>query len=154
MQNIKFSSWDNHYLDEAVKLYIDVFTKEPWNDEITYDEIAIYFERLLKMNTFEGYIVLSESGDLLAVSVGFIRPWFKGMEYHLDSFYIAPDCQGKGVGTVFLTEIKKALFQKNIPSIVLDTNVGYPAEYFYRKNKFEHSKDLVTLYSSTKTINE
>lgn len=150
MQNIKFSTWDNRYLDEAIKLYVDVFTNEPWNDEITYDEIAIYFERLLKMNTFEGYIALAESGELLAVSVGFIRPWFKGIEYHLDSFYIVSKYQGNGVGTVFLTEIKKALFQKNIPSIVLDTDVGYPAEYFYRKNGFEQSDNGVTLYGSTK----
>ncbi|MGY3778561.1 GNAT family N-acetyltransferase [Isobaculum melis] len=150
MEKITCTTWNNHYLDEAIQLYLDVFTKDPWNDDITYDDITSYFERLLHMNTFEGYIALSESGALLAVSVGFIRPWYKGIEYHLDSFYMASDYQGKGVGTVFLNAIKKALCQKNIPSIVLDTDMGYPAEYFYRKNGFEQSENGVTLYGSTK----
>ncbi|MBA3925967.1 GNAT family N-acetyltransferase [Listeria rustica] len=151
MTNTRFIVWDNQYLEEGIALYIDVFTNEPWNDELTYAEIKLYFDRLLAMNTFEGYLALDGEDAVIAASLGFIRPWFRGVQYHLDSFYIASFCQNKGIGSAFLDFVKADLAQKDIPNIALDTEIGYPSDYFYRKHGFSSNPESVTMYGSTET---
>ncbi|AQY50364.1 GNAT family acetyltransferase [Listeria weihenstephanensis FSL R9-0317] len=149
MTNTRFIAWENQYLEDAIQLYIDVFTDEPWNDILTYEEIKLYFDRLLAMNTFEGYLALHDTGTVIAASLGFIRPWFRGVQYHLDSFYIASAFQSKGIGGAFLDFVKNDLAQKDIPNIVLDTEIGYPSDHFYRKHGFSSNPDSVTMYGST-----
>lgn len=150
MIDTRFIVWDNQYLEDAIQLYIDVFTDEPWNDVLTYEEIGLYFDRLLAMNTFEGYLALDATGAVIAASLGFIRPWFRGVQYHLDSFYIANAFQSKGIGGAFLDFVKADLAQKDIPNIALDTEIGYPSDFFYRKHGFSSNPDSVTMYGNTK----
>ncbi|MBC1458392.1 GNAT family N-acetyltransferase [Listeria newyorkensis] len=149
MIDTRFIVWDNQYLEETIQLYIDVFSAEPWNDVLTYEEIKLYLDRILAMNTFEGYLALDDTDAVIAASLGFIRPWFRGIQYHLDSFYIARTHQSKGLGGAFLDFVKNDLAQKNIPSIALDTEIGYPSDQFYRKHGFSNNPDSVTMYGST-----
>lgn len=130
----------------AVDLYISVFSQAPWNDTLIKSEIELYFQRLQSMNTFLGYALLdSNTDELLGISVGFIRPWYGGEQYHMDSFYVSCDHQGKGFGSFFLRQIKKELFVINIPHVFLDTEKNFPAEDFYRKNGFTSLDDSINL---------
>jgi aminoglycoside 6'-N-acetyltransferase I len=139
----EFKSTDTN---SAVDLYISVFSQAPWNDELSKADIELYFQRLQSMDTFMGYVLLdSNTEKLLGVSIGFIRPWYRGEQYHMDSFYVSFEDQGKGLGSFFLDQIKKELFAINMPYIVLDTEKGMPAENFYRKNGFVSLDDSVNL---------
>lgn len=149
-KSIYFKEFNEKDLSEVVDVYIKVFSAEPWNDKLTYGQITSYVNQMIALNTFKGYVVREEgTAILLGAALGFIRPWYMGKEYHLDSFYISSDYQGKGVGTQFLNFIKAQLKDIGIPTIILDTDRGYPAEYFYLDNGFESSNSSIILYGDT-----
>ena len=131
--------------------YIDVFSSEPWNDELTYEEIENYVLALFDMNTFIGYLAeIDGENEPIGVSLGYIKPWFRGKEYHLDTFFITKNQESKGFGSQFMQLIKADLQLRNIPDIMLDTDKGMPAEKFYIKNGFETSEDTILMFSGTK----
>lgn len=145
-----FNNFNKNDLLEAVEVYIRVFSADPWNDELTSDQITTYVNQMLELNTFKGYVVREKrTGKLLGAALGFIRPWYRGQEYHLDSFYISNEYQGRGVGTQFLKFIKKQLKNISIPTIILDTDRGYPAELFYLNNGFKSSDSSIILFGDT-----
>lgn len=77
--------YDDCFSEEAIALYLTVFTKEPWNDKIDEPAIKTYFKNLQNMNTFKGFVVFEEQ-ILVGAALGFLKPWFKGVEYYIDSF--------------------------------------------------------------------
>ena len=149
-KGIYFMEFNESDLSEVVNVYIEVFSAEPWNDKLTDNQITSYVNQMTELNTFKGYIVREEgTANLLGAALGFIKPWYMGKEYQLDSFYISNDYQGKGIGTKFLNFIKGQLKNSCIPTIILDTDRGYPAELFYLNNGFEHSNSSVILHGDT-----
>ncbi|MGX7014892.1 GNAT family N-acetyltransferase [Vagococcus silagei] len=134
---------------EAIQLYIDIFTREPWNDTLSFEQIELFFNRIQAMNTFLGFVLIeSETNKLIGVSLGFVRPWYQGLQYHLDSLYIANQYQGQGLGKEMLTQIEHELKAKDISAIILDTEREQPAEFFYQNNGFV-SLDESVLYAKS-----
>lgn len=133
----------------VVKKYIEVFSAEPWNDTLKVPQIEEYLKSMENMNTFLGYIFEDTNKIIVGCALGFIRPWYQGKEYHMDTFFIVNNSQKKGLGNIFLREVKKDLVKRNIPTIVLDTDRETPAEKFYLNNQFYTIKNSITLYSST-----
>lgn len=137
--------------DSIVKHYIDVFSSEPWNDELNLNEITQYVSDIYNMNTFIGYVwVDEETNSMIGVALGYIKPWYRGREYILDTFFITKKVQSKGYGSQFMTTLKNKLLSKNIEDILLDTDRGMPAENFYIKNGFTTSEESIIMYGSTK----
>lgn len=131
--------------------YIDVFSSEPWNDELNHQEIVQYVSDIYEMNTFIGFVAIDEvTKSIIGVALGYIKPWYRGREYILDTFFITKKMQSKGYGSLFLSEVKKRLLSKNIEDILLDTDKGMPAETFYKKNGFTVSDESIIMYGSTK----
>ena len=68
-------------------LFADVFTREPWNDDWSdTDQLNAYIADLTgQSNSLAlGYF----DGDrLLAASLGFVKHWFRGMEYVIDELF-------------------------------------------------------------------
>lgn len=137
------------HIDEVASLYIDVFSREPWNEKNDFKEIRLYIERMLILNSNQSFLYI-ENEQIIGVALGFVKPWYKGEEYILDTFLIHPDSQKKGRGQIFLTEIKRILNNKNVEDIALDTDKHTPAENFYLKNGFKPNEESVFLFSSTK----
>ncbi len=136
-------------LKEAVEMYIAIFSAEPWNDELTVPQITEYVSSMMAMNTYIGYYLTdSLTNEKIGYSLGFIKPWYQGKEYVIDTFLIAGKHQGKGFGSAFLEMIKEELAKKGIPTILLDTEEKMPAADFYKKNGFKHLTDNVTFYVS------
>ena len=134
----------------VVASYIEVFSSEPWNDQLTTTQIETYVTDIVKLNTFVGYIFENTAtNEFVGCALGFIRPWFKGREYQMDTFYIINRYQKKGLGGKFLTDIKADLSDENIPTIMLDTERATPAETFYRANHFDSLEESIILYAAT-----
>lgn len=131
--------------------YIDVFSSEPWNDELNHQEIVQYVSDIYEMNTFIGFVAIDEvTKSIIGVALGYIKPWYRGREYILDTFFITKKMQSKGYGSQFLSEVKKGLLSRNIEDILLDTDKGMPAETFYKENGFTVSDESIIMYGSTK----
>lgn len=130
--------------------YIEVFACAPWNEENEFPTINEYIKNIYEMNTFIGFILEStESTEFLGAALGYIKPWYQGEEYVLDTFFIEKEHQSLGLGGKFLTMLKKELKEKNIPTIMLDTDKGMPAEFFYKKNGFSSSTSAVMMFCET-----
>jgi len=129
-------------IDEVVSLYIDVFSREPWNEKNESNEIRLYVERMLNLNSEQSFLY-TENKHLIGVAIGFVKPWYKGEEYILDTFLIHPNHQKKGLGQLFLTELKKTLNNQGVENIALDTDKHTPAERFYLKNGFKENQESI-----------
>lgn len=129
----------------AVKeLFLSVFTAEPWKDDWSdQEQLDAYLHDLTGQGnslTFGLY----ENGTLTGVSMGNIRHWFTGTEYYIDEFCIRPDRQGRGLGTLFLKEIEKAIKDLGLTQIFLQTESTVPAYGFYQKNGFNELTEHVS----------
>lgn len=133
------------HIEECVDLFIDVFTKAPWND--TYrsrEQVVNFFQNYIANNYFVGYI-LKEQTNIIALSIGMKKPWINGMEYYIDQFCVKSELQGKGIGSHFLKQIEHEIQAETMNAIMLNTERGFPSENFYLKNGFQLVSGLITL---------
>ena len=95
-------------LKEAVEMYIAVFSAEPWNDQLTVPQITEYVSSMMAMNTYIGYFLTdSLTNEKIGYSLGFIKPWYQGKEYVIDTFLIAGKHQGKVSALLFRNDQRR-----------------------------------------------
>ena len=131
---------------EAIKaLFTGVFTGEPWNDDWSDSkQLDCYIDDLCG----QGYSLtfgLYDGGELIGISMGDIKHWFRGTEYLINELCIKTDRQGTGAGTFFLKEIEKAVKGMGIKQIFLLTGRDVPAYNFYKKNGYVEESNTVPL---------
>lgn len=129
-------------LDAVTDLFLEVFTRPPWNDHWeSRDAARAYLAAHLDYNSFGGFAAWLD-GRLVAVSLGFAKPWARGLEYWVNEFFVATDCQGRGLGSAFLGWIKAELKAEGMNALILSTERSYPAYRFYGRNGFAELGDL------------
>jgi len=65
-------------IDDCVDLFIDTFSKEPWNDVYeSRKQVVDFFENYMKNDYFIGY-VLKIGDELVGLSIGAKKPCLKG----------------------------------------------------------------------------
>ncbi len=136
---------------ETIKtLFQSVFMFDPWNDDWSDEQqLDLYIIDLIGQSNSLTY-GLYEGEELIGFSLGFIKHWFAGTEYIIDEFCIKKEKQGSGAGTFFMSEIEKAIKEKGLVHIFLQTDSEVPAYNFYKKNGFV---ELKTHVSFSKDIN-
>lgn len=134
-----------YMIDECVDLFIDTFTKEPWNDIYeSREQVVKFFENHFKNNYFVGYAAMLNN-KIVALSIGMKKPWIKGFEYYIDEFCVSYEMQGKGIGSQFINAIEENIKQQGMNGIMLNTEKEYPSQKFYEKNEFKTLGDLIIL---------
>ena len=142
---LKVTKLSEEYLEECVDLFIDTFSREPWNDEYnSREQVKEFFINHMKNNYFLGYIGLIDK-NVKALSLGMKKPWIYGLEYYIDEFCIRYDFQGKGAGSLFLKNIEELLTDEKVEGMILNTEKDYPSYKFYTKNGFRVLGDLIVL---------
>lgn len=145
MDTIKycFKQLDESSADIIKELFVAVFTAEPWNDDWSNEtQLQLYIHDLIGQNnslTFGLY----EGAELIGISMGHIKHWYTGTEYFIDELCISTSKQGKGVGTLFVSEIEKACKELGLTHIFLLTGNDVPAFTFYKKQQFLELKNNV-----------
>lgn len=135
----------DNLVDNCVDLFIETFSSEPWND--VYDsrnQVSEFFKNHMNNNYFVGY-VLKNKGNVIALSIGMIKPWIHGKEYYIDQFCVKLDMQGQGIGSQFLKMIETDIKSRGMNAIILNTEKGFPSEKFYLKNGFNSLDELIVL---------
>lgn len=145
MNNFEIIKMEISMINECVDLFIDVFSKEPWNDVYeSRNQVINFFENHMNNNYFCGYVgVLNEK--IVALSIGMKKPWIKGMEYYIDEFCVHHNLQGKGIGSYFLKQIESNVKELGMNGIILNTERNVPAKEFYINNGFDVLEDLIVL---------
>ena len=133
-------------VEQCITLYMDTFSKEPWNDVFdSSDKVRAYYHNFLKSNQCIAYVGIVD-GKIEVMSIGMIKPWIEGLEYYIDEFCVSYDSQGKGFGSQFLDLVEADIKKRGLNAIILNTSKDVPAYDFYLKNGFKTEDDLRILY--------
>lgn len=145
MKNLIIREIEKDMIDKCVDLFIETFTKEPWNDVYeSKEQVVNFFNNHFNNNYFIGYVAMLDD-KVVALSMGMKKPWIKGIEYYIDQFCVSYEMQGKGIGSFFIKEIEEDIKKQGMNGIILNTEKGYPSQKFYEKNGFEVIDDLIIL---------
>lgn len=132
-------------LDACVDLFIETFSKAPWNDVYeSRNQVVTFFENHMDNNYFVGYVGIIDD-EVVALSVGMKKPWINGMEYYIDEFCVSTKWQGQGIGSVFISLIEADIKVQGMNGMMLNTEKNYPSRTFYEKNGFSVIEDLIIL---------
>ncbi len=138
MKLIKFTEVN---LEEAIVLYIDIFTRPLWNDE--YPSLAPVREPFL--NHFHNNYFLEGKLKARGLWPRFQKALDQEEEYHIDQFGVLPTRQRQGIGGFFLRLIQEQIKKGGLNAIILNTKKGFPSEDSYRQNGFNAIKGLLTI---------
>lgn len=145
MENIKVVKMKYEMLNKCVDLFIETFTREPWNDVYDSKEQVInFFNNHYNNNYFVGYVALLND-EIVALSMGIKKPWIQGFEYYIDEFCVDYKHQGKGIGSMFVMAIEEDIKTLGMNGIILNTENGYPSHDFYLKNGFKVINNMIVL---------
>jgi acetyltransferase, GNAT family len=129
----------------CARIYLDVYTNEPWNETVESAEaVERFFRRHAAGGEFIGYALLS-GGRPAGFAIGFAKPWIKGVEFYLDELCLAREFQHRGFGSRFMAEIRADLKKRGLNGILLNTSRHCPSFRFYRKLGFEPFEKLVVM---------
>ena len=130
--------------EEIKAVFVDVFTKEPWCDDWSdKEQLDLYICDLVGQSYSLTYGLYDDEGELIGISLGYIKHWYSGTEYIINELCIKSERQGVGAGTFFISEIEKAIKAFGLKQIFLLTDSNVPAYEFYRKNGFTGSETNV-----------
>lgn len=148
MCGLTIKKFDIEMLDECVELYMKTYSQEPWNESWdSKDDVIHLIQNHYANNYFLGFVVVKDE-KIVGVSIGFLKPWIKGMEYYIDEFFIHSDFHRQGIGSKFVAAIKNELCSQNIHAIMLNTERDYPSYKFYESIGFKVDKSTVILYAT------
>jgi aminoglycoside 6'-N-acetyltransferase I len=126
------------------RLFMDVFTNEPWNDDWSdAEQLNAYISDLIEQgNSLAlGYY---DGERIVGLSMGHVKHWYTGTEYCIDEFCVDRSMQGQGVGSCFLKEIEEYLSKNGISQIFLQTEQCVPAYAFYVHRGFRELEGHVS----------
>ncbi|EPR11578.1 GNAT family N-acetyltransferase [Ruminiclostridium papyrosolvens] len=145
MEELFLLKINKQMLEDCVDLYINTFTKEPWNDIYeSREQVVKFFNNHFNNNYFIGYAALLDD-KMVALSIGMKKPWIKGFEYYIDEFCVSYENQGRGIGSWFIKAIEEDIKEHGINDMILNTEKDYPSQKFYEKNGFKTLGDLIVL---------
>ncbi|MBR5345372.1 MAG: GNAT family N-acetyltransferase [Clostridia bacterium] len=138
---------------EAItRLFLDVFTNEPWNDDWSdTDQLNAYIMDLIGDSTSLtlGYFAKDQ---MIGLSMGHIKHWYAGTEYYIDELCVDRHFQGKGIGSAFLKAIEAFLAENKIFRIFLQTERTVPAYRFYKQRGFIELVDHVSFVKKVEDL--
>lgn len=141
----KFSPMIQKDIPLYADLFIQAFSKAPWNDTFSSPQQVIDFiKAYMESSSFIGY-VLHFNQQMAAICIGAKKPWINGMEYYIDQFCVSPHLQNRGIGSLFLHMIEDDIKKHGMNAMLLSTELGFPAENFYVKNGFQRLKNTIIL---------
>ncbi len=116
-------------------LFKYVFSKSPWHETWTIEEIKENLEKVRSRRGFLGKVAKIESR-----SVGFLTGYdipVVSKIFYLDQLFIDETYHGRGIGKTLLSTTLETLRLKGGRLVILLTKVDSPAYFFYRHQGFK-----------------
>lgn len=133
---------------EIKKVFLEVFSNEPWNDNWKSDQQLTDYIMDLIDNPNSLSIGYYQENLLIGICLGYVFHWWQGKELFVKEFCIGNDYQNQGFGKKFLKEIEDLLKENEIKMIWLSTVRSFSAYKFYIGNGFKESKEDVILFKN------
>lgn len=150
MEQLELRELNVDNIEEIKTFFVEIFTKEPWNDDWSNQEQLHAYIMDLIGNRNSLVLALFEKNVMVGLAMGNIRHWYSGTEYYIDEFCVKREEQGRGLGTQFLKAIEEYIKTKGMEQIFLQTERNVPAYSFYKKNGFVELAEHVSFYKECK----
>ncbi|AXI30248.1 GNAT family N-acetyltransferase [Priestia megaterium] len=134
-------------MQQCIDLYLDVFTRKPWNEQWTEESAKERLTDLLNTPKFIGYLFYDQS-DLIGMIAGHAKKSYSGMTFYVAELCVSASLQGKGYGSAILSRFENELQRHDINSLYLLTATGGAAQAFYEKNGYAVNDQRVVLKKS------
>ena len=125
------------HVKEISQLFNEIFSREPWNDEWSEEDLSIYMHDLVG-NRLSLSIGLYDGNQLIGIALGRIKHWYNGREFWIDEFGIMTDEQSKGLGSQFMDLVVDYTKKRGIDRIMLITEREFPATLMSTPDLKEH----------------
>ena len=114
------------HVKEISQLFNEIFSREPWNDEWSEEDLSIYMHDLVG-NRLSLSIGLYDGNQLIGIALGRIKHWYNGREFWIDEFGIMTDEQSKGLGSQFMDLVVDYTKKRGTDRIMLITEREFSA---------------------------
>ena len=131
--------------DEITELYVETYKKEPWYENWEKEFAKEKVKNAIENSHAENYCI-SKNNIIIGVMLAYRFYYINKIDLYIEDFFVEYSTQKKGIGKYFLENIEKEMKQKNFSSMVLLTKKAFPSEFFYTKNGFGTSTDMILMY--------
>ena len=138
-RRLEKSEWE-----KAKVFFADVFTKAPWFDDWSDEDQLDAYINDLTQNPNSLAFAMFDGEEMVALSMGLIKHWFRGTEYCIEELCVTTARQGQGIGTRFVSDIERLISGMGLKAIFLQTDRDMPAFEFYKKRGFCLLEDHVS----------
>ena len=139
--HMEIVKYNKQYLNEIITLYIEVFSKEPWNDKWTSENCRTYLLEYINNPVFIVYLLL-DNDIIIGCCFGHLKSWYTGKEFYIDEMFVKTEIQNQGLGTKLLNYVENDLRNHDIQRFTLLTMNNSPADKFYMKYGFKENNRL------------
>lgn len=130
----------------AAMLYLEIFTKEPWNLNWTYSTAYARLSAEVKKVGFTGYIVLDENGLPGGFIMGHTNARADGTyDFLLTDMCFRATMQGNDLALKALDHLTEELKNHNICRMVVAMEYSRLAEAFYKMLNFKPSDKFLVM---------
>lgn len=140
----KIDNLDHKDLIYIAQLYIDTYSREPWEDQLDLEGVIDYFTRsiLNKASFYVGY--LGTKPVAMAIVLDVVS--YKTNYSRIEDICVDWNLQERGLGSEFLKLLEDSHINENIDVMILNTIRRFPARKFYEKNGYTIIEDSVTMF--------
>ena len=117
------------------EIYAGAFSCEPWNDHWKPEDAEVHVREILEMEQAYGLEYVVE-GEILGFILGSSMLFSYGRTFEINDLAVAPECQGKGIGTILLERMLDDLKKMDMAGIHMITATDGYLPKFYEKYGF------------------
>lgn len=131
-------------IPSCAQMFAAAFREAPWNEEQDPEKLEAYLEEFISSETRPCFL-LEMDGQPVGAALTILIPSLYGTYVRIEDFCIAPEQQGKGLGSAFLEQIAVEVKRLGATDLLLGTQRDYPSHRFYLKNNFIEISNAVLL---------
>lgn len=132
-------------LQACVRLLIETYNCEPWNDHWTIETASRYLNEFSLNKDFIGFID-EDNDEIVAAMFTHKRTWWTNDEIYVDELFVKPSEQRKGYGKSLLSHCENYCKENGLAGLTLATNRYLPAKTFYEKNSYTLAEHVIFFY--------
>ncbi|NVD08375.1 GNAT family N-acetyltransferase [Vibrio sp. JPW-9-11-11] len=136
--------YHSDYLFELAKIYSQVFSAPPWNEDWTEPEAVERLSHIASMNDGIGLIAILD-GEVVGALLGFVYPYKGSKTCEIRELFVSNASSGNGIGKQLMAQLDLICTQGKIAKISLRTWKESSAFGFYEKCGFSTNESVVFL---------
>ncbi len=137
----EIQAFTTEYLDRCAYLYVEVFNREPWNEQWSFNTARTRLFEIINTPGFVGFVFKQD--ELLGFLAGYCKQGQKGKSFYLEEICVRPHQQRQGIGTKLLNKLMDTLTCIEVNRVYLLTNKDGQAEAFYKKHGYQRNQQMI-----------